>query len=190
MLDQPKCIFNLNKSGCNSIQIQNTKKDFFVWSGEVFIFLEKLIVREESIKKIWNGNLKMVTSIFTDFIQVLNITQHYWSEVGKCIKASFMGADCVGSLWWWVLLLSVSGLQCYGCNVFHGQRYVDVGCSNPEVITCTLSHKDFKHRFCIKTESSESPSPSQEHLWACFQIHRVFVWMTQHWPTHPKITHI
>ncbi len=63
-----------------------------------------------------------------------------------------------------VLLLSVSGLQCYGCNVFHGQKYVDVGCSNPEVITCTHSHKGFKHRFCIRTESSESPSPSQEHL--------------------------
>ncbi|KTG32055.1 hypothetical protein cypCar_00021656 [Cyprinus carpio] len=53
-----------------------------------------------------------------------------------------------------LLSTQVSGLQCYGCNVFHGQRYVDVGCSNPEVITCTLSHKDFKHRFCIKTEST------------------------------------
>ncbi|KAL6463733.1 hypothetical protein MHYP_G00281240 [Metynnis hypsauchen] len=48
----------------------------------------------------------------------------------------------------------VHGLQCYGCNVIHGQRYVDVGCSNPEVITCTHSHKGFKHRFCIKTEST------------------------------------
>ncbi|RXN11078.1 ly6 PLAUR domain-containing 1-like protein [Labeo rohita] len=46
------------------------------------------------------------------------------------------------------------GLQCYGCNVFHGQKYVDVGCTNPEVITCTHSHKGFKHRFCIKTEST------------------------------------
>ncbi|KAK7895644.1 hypothetical protein WMY93_020969 [Mugilogobius chulae] len=34
------------------------------------------------------------------------------------------------------------------------QRYVDVGCSSPEVITCTHSHKGFKHRFCIKTEST------------------------------------
>ncbi|XP_042565254.1 uncharacterized protein LOC122133335 [Clupea harengus] len=48
----------------------------------------------------------------------------------------------------------VHGLQCYGCNIIHGQRYVDVGCSNPEVITCTHSHKGFKHRFCIKTEST------------------------------------
>ncbi|XP_062410278.1 uncharacterized protein LOC134100841 [Sardina pilchardus] len=46
------------------------------------------------------------------------------------------------------------GLQCYGCNIIHGQRYVDIGCSNPEVITCTHSHKGFKHRFCIKTEST------------------------------------
>ncbi|KAK2888269.1 hypothetical protein Q8A73_019717 [Channa argus] len=46
------------------------------------------------------------------------------------------------------------GLQCYGCNIIQGQRYVDVGCSNPEVITCTHSHKGFKHRFCIKTEST------------------------------------
>lgn len=49
----------------------------------------------------------------------------------------------------------VHGLQCYGCNVIHGQKYVDVGCTKPEVITCTHSHKGFKHRFCIKTESSE-----------------------------------
>ncbi|KAK2816243.1 hypothetical protein Q7C36_022514 [Tachysurus vachellii] len=47
----------------------------------------------------------------------------------------------------------VHGLQCYGCNVIHGQKYVDVGCSKPEIITCTHSHKGFKHRFCIKTES-------------------------------------
>ncbi|KAM6985403.1 uncharacterized protein FYW47_004987 [Aplochiton taeniatus] len=46
------------------------------------------------------------------------------------------------------------GLQCYGCNIIQGQRYVDVGCSNPEVITCTHSHKGFKHRFCIRTEST------------------------------------
>ncbi|KAK2911642.1 hypothetical protein Q8A67_003775 [Cirrhinus molitorella] len=32
-------------------------------------------------------------------------------------------------------------------------RYVDVGCSSPEVITCSHSHKGFKHRFCIRTES-------------------------------------
>ncbi|KAK2911430.1 hypothetical protein Q8A67_003563 [Cirrhinus molitorella] len=50
--------------------------------------------------------------------------------------------------------LPFDGLQCYGCNVFHGQKYVDVGCTNPEVITCTHSHKGFKHRFCIKTEST------------------------------------
>ncbi|XP_077441484.1 uncharacterized protein LOC144063633 isoform X1 [Vanacampus margaritifer] len=49
---------------------------------------------------------------------------------------------------------AVEGLQCYGCNIIQGQRYVDVGCSNPEVLTCTHSHKGFKHRFCIKTEST------------------------------------
>ncbi|CAL1569335.1 unnamed protein product [Knipowitschia caucasica] len=48
----------------------------------------------------------------------------------------------------------VQGLQCYGCNILQGQKYVDVGCSSPEVITCTHSHKGFKHRFCIKTEST------------------------------------
>ncbi|RXN13300.1 ly6 PLAUR domain-containing 1-like protein [Labeo rohita] len=53
-----------------------------------------------------------------------------------------------------LLSTQVDGLQCYGCNVFHGQKYVDVGCTNPEVITCTHSHKGFKHRFCIKTEST------------------------------------
>lgn len=52
----------------------------------------------------------------------------------------------------------VNGLQCYGCNIIQGQRYVDIGCTNPEVLTCTHSHKGFKHRFCIKTESSESVS--------------------------------
>ncbi|CAF99201.1 unnamed protein product [Tetraodon nigroviridis] len=51
-------------------------------------------------------------------------------------------------------LVAADGLQCYGCNIIHGQRYVDVGCSNPEVITCAHSHKGFKHRFCIKTEST------------------------------------
>ncbi|KAK6312822.1 hypothetical protein J4Q44_G00161690 [Coregonus suidteri] len=45
-------------------------------------------------------------------------------------------------------------LQCYGCNILQGQRIVDVGCSSPEVITCSHSHKGFKHRFCIRTESS------------------------------------
>ncbi|KAJ8006091.1 hypothetical protein DPEC_G00124660 [Dallia pectoralis] len=45
-------------------------------------------------------------------------------------------------------------LQCYGCNILQGQKYIDVGCSSPEVITCTHSHKGFKHRFCIRTESS------------------------------------
>ncbi|KAM6047664.1 uncharacterized protein VSU04_012735 isoform 3-T4 [Chlamydotis macqueenii] len=47
----------------------------------------------------------------------------------------------------------VSGLQCYGCNIVVGNRNVDMGCSNPEVITCSHSHQGFKHRFCIKTES-------------------------------------
>lgn len=51
---------------------------------------------------------------------------------------------------------SVSGLQCYGCNIIVGTKYVDTGCSNPEVITCSHSHQGFKHRFCIKTESGES----------------------------------
>eukprot|EP00064_Thunnus_orientalis_P002166 superscaffoldBa00000151_g2173 len=68
----------------------------------------------------------------------------------------------VGSLSHWTLTGSalthcmsfIQGLQCYGCNIIQGQRYVDVGCSNPEVITCTHSHKGFKHRFCIKTEST------------------------------------
>ncbi|XP_043386755.1 ly6/PLAUR domain-containing protein 1-like [Chelonia mydas] len=46
-----------------------------------------------------------------------------------------------------------SGLQCYGCNIIVGTKYVDMGCSNPEVITCSQSHQGFKHRFCIKTES-------------------------------------
>ncbi|KAJ8346885.1 hypothetical protein SKAU_G00282860 [Synaphobranchus kaupii] len=46
------------------------------------------------------------------------------------------------------------GLQCYGCNIIQERRYVDVGCSNPEVITCSHSHKGFKHRFCLKTEST------------------------------------
>ncbi|XP_037387815.1 uncharacterized protein LOC119261886 [Pygocentrus nattereri] len=45
------------------------------------------------------------------------------------------------------------GLQCYACNIVQGQRYVDVGCSSPEVITCSHSHKGFKQRFCIRTES-------------------------------------
>ncbi|KAI7812974.1 uncharacterized protein LOC130565314 [Triplophysa rosa] len=53
-----------------------------------------------------------------------------------------------------LVFTQVSCLQCYGCNVFHGQKYVDVGCGSPEIITCTLSHKGFKHRFCIKTEST------------------------------------
>lgn len=56
---------------------------------------------------------------------------------------------------WLSAFPAADGLQCYGCNIIHGQRYVDVGCSNPEVITCAHSHKGFKHRFCIKTESSE-----------------------------------
>ncbi|XP_038137954.1 uncharacterized protein LOC119781533 [Cyprinodon tularosa] len=54
---------------------------------------------------------------------------------------------------WMLCSTQVQGLQCYGCNIIHGQRYVDLGCSNPEVITCTHSHNGFKHRFCIKTES-------------------------------------
>lgn len=49
----------------------------------------------------------------------------------------------------------VSGLQCYGCNIVVGTKNVDMGCSNPEVITCSQSHQGFKHRFCIKTESGE-----------------------------------
>lgn len=49
----------------------------------------------------------------------------------------------------------MSGLQCYGCNIVVGTKNVDMGCSNPEVITCSQSHQGFKHRFCIKTESGE-----------------------------------
>ncbi|XP_065140400.1 uncharacterized protein [Paramisgurnus dabryanus] len=52
-----------------------------------------------------------------------------------------------------LLLSKADGLQCYACNIVHEQRYVDVGCSSPEVITCSHSHKGFKHRFCIRTES-------------------------------------
>ncbi|KAM9522441.1 uncharacterized protein ACIB01_016118 isoform 1-T1 [Guaruba guarouba] len=48
---------------------------------------------------------------------------------------------------------SVSGLQCYGCNIIVGTKNVDKGCSHPEVITCSHSHQGFRHRFCIKTES-------------------------------------
>ncbi|KAK7165126.1 hypothetical protein R3I94_003486 [Phoxinus phoxinus] len=52
-----------------------------------------------------------------------------------------------------LFMSQVDGLQCYACNIVHNQRYVDVGCSSPEVITCSHSHKGFKHRFCIRTES-------------------------------------
>ncbi|KAG9261894.1 prostate stem cell antigen-like [Astyanax mexicanus] len=52
-----------------------------------------------------------------------------------------------------LLIPQVDGLQCYACNIVQGQRYVDVGCSSPEVITCSHSHKGFKQRFCIRTES-------------------------------------
>ncbi|KAM8796625.1 uncharacterized protein ACNFOS_009943 [Eudromia elegans] len=51
------------------------------------------------------------------------------------------------------VLPEVSGLQCYGCNIIAGTRYVDTGCSKPEVITCSHSHQGFRHRFCLKTES-------------------------------------
>ncbi|KAG5834711.1 hypothetical protein ANANG_G00264490 [Anguilla anguilla] len=53
-----------------------------------------------------------------------------------------------------LLCRQAHGLQCYGCNIIQERRYVDVGCSNPEVITCSHSHKGFKHRFCLKTEST------------------------------------
>ncbi|MEE6505134.1 hypothetical protein FKM82_005450 [Ascaphus truei] len=46
-----------------------------------------------------------------------------------------------------------SGLQCYSCNVIPGTKYMDTGCTSPEVITCSHSHKGFKQRFCIQTES-------------------------------------
>ncbi|XP_051513877.1 uncharacterized protein LOC127417729 [Myxocyprinus asiaticus] len=52
-----------------------------------------------------------------------------------------------------LFMLQADGLRCYACNIIHDQRYVDVGCSRPEVITCSHSHKGFKHRFCIRTES-------------------------------------
>ncbi|KAK6470823.1 hypothetical protein HHUSO_G30322, partial [Huso huso] len=51
-------------------------------------------------------------------------------------------------------LCLANGLQCYGCNIIVGRKYINVGCTNPEVITCSHSHKGFKHRFCIKTESA------------------------------------
>ncbi|KAK3514617.1 hypothetical protein QTP70_021529, partial [Hemibagrus guttatus] len=56
---------------------------------------------------------------------------------------------------------SVDALQCYACNI-QGQRYVDVGCSSPEVITCSHFYRGFKQRFCIRTESNGQSS----------QIHR------------------
>ncbi|KAM8872877.1 uncharacterized protein ACB058_004680 [Synchiropus picturatus] len=71
------------------------------------------------------------------------MTYHTWLVYG-------FGFILVWELCW----TQVQGLQCYGCNIIQGQRYVDVGCSNPEVITCAHSHKGFKHRFCIKTEST------------------------------------
>ncbi|CAJ0925743.1 unnamed protein product [Ranitomeya imitator] len=46
-----------------------------------------------------------------------------------------------------------SGLQCYSCNIISGARYIDKGCTSPEVVACSPSHKGFKQRFCIKTES-------------------------------------
>ncbi|TRY85580.1 hypothetical protein DNTS_010161 [Danionella cerebrum] len=52
-----------------------------------------------------------------------------------------------------LFMSQADGLQCYACNIVHNRRYVDVGCSRPEVITCSHSHKGFKHRFCIRTES-------------------------------------
>ncbi|KAM6047428.1 uncharacterized protein LJ206_018168 [Theristicus caerulescens] len=64
------------------------------------------------------------------------------------------GAHGILSLMTVVFVLpEVSGLQCYGCNIIVGTKNVDMGCSNPEVITCSHSHQGFKHRFCIKTES-------------------------------------
>ncbi|XP_068067208.1 ly6/PLAUR domain-containing protein 1-like [Anomalospiza imberbis] len=64
------------------------------------------------------------------------------------------GAHGILSLLTMVFVLpEVSGLQCYGCNIVVGTKNVDMGCSNPEVITCSQSHQGFKHRFCIKTES-------------------------------------
>ncbi|KAM3911255.1 uncharacterized protein RB166_019954 [Leptodactylus fuscus] len=52
-----------------------------------------------------------------------------------------------------VLISVVRGLQCYSCNIISGTRYIDKGCTSPEVIACSQSHKGFKQRFCIKTES-------------------------------------
>ncbi|MCI4392576.1 hypothetical protein PGIGA_G00147380 [Pangasianodon gigas] len=51
-----------------------------------------------------------------------------------------------------IFITQADALQCYACNI-QGQRYVDVGCSSPEVITCSHFHKGFKQRFCIRTES-------------------------------------
>ncbi|KAL4609443.1 hypothetical protein GN956_G23567 [Arapaima gigas] len=55
-----------------------------------------------------------------------------------------------------LLLSQAHGLQCYACNIGPGRKTIDVGCISPEVVTCTHSHKGFKHRFCIKTESTSS----------------------------------
>ncbi|KAA0716342.1 hypothetical protein E1301_Tti001777 [Triplophysa tibetana] len=62
-----------------------------------------------------------------------------------------------------IFLSQAEGLQCYACNIVHEQRYVDVGCSSPEVITCSHSHKGFKHRFCIRTESGENLTTAITH---------------------------
>ncbi|XP_031457686.1 ly6/PLAUR domain-containing protein 1-like [Phasianus colchicus] len=83
-----------------------------------------------------------------------------WKLEGQAARAPMLsghmpgGAHGILSLLTVVFVLpEVSGLQCYGCNIIVGTKYVDTGCSNPEVITCSHSHQGFKHRFCIKTES-------------------------------------
>lgn len=117
----------------------------------------------------WDG-----TGDYSSFQQLLNVVS--LCRVCRVILLSGIvpdrrgfSSDCLKHQLWCCTILNFTltkfrplsafpaadGLQCYGCNIIHGQRYVDVGCSNPEVITCAHSHKGFKHRFCIKTESSE-----------------------------------
>ncbi|XP_062873655.1 uncharacterized protein LOC134335136 [Trichomycterus rosablanca] len=50
-------------------------------------------------------------------------------------------------------MTQADGLQCYACNI-QGQSSVDVGCSSPEVITCSHFYKGFKQHYCIRTEST------------------------------------
>ncbi|KAM3611033.1 uncharacterized protein V6R79_012700 [Siganus canaliculatus] len=53
--------------------------------------------------------------------------------------------------------LQGSCLQCFGCNVGggrgRGRGYVELGCSQPEVINCSQTERGFKLRSCLTTYS-------------------------------------